>query len=176
MVEIAVEGRERLPQSVAALWPRGVLDEVLGDQVERGVVTTLEGLVEGLHDLRGRHRAIPHDGSSCARADASHRTVGGQQPPTSRHACHRPCNRGPPVTAGAGQAITSPSCEPCRSPASAVPRSSTSSTSPSRRRETASSSTTSRPPASTSPTPTTRDLPTELSGPAAHPDRSPRGM
>src|SRR3954468_21638738 len=87
MVEIAVEGRERLPQSVAALWPRGVLDEVLGDQVERGVVTTLEGLVEGLHDLRGRHRAIPHDvGSRTRVVDVASETRGRQQPPTSRHA------------------------------------------------------------------------------------------
>jgi hypothetical protein len=33
-VQIAVECRERLPQSVAALRPRRVLDEVLRDQIE----------------------------------------------------------------------------------------------------------------------------------------------
>jgi MFS family permease len=55
-------------------------------------------------------------------------------------------------------------CEPCRSPASATPRSSTSSTSPSRKPIRASSSTTSRQPASTTRTSTTACPRTYLSG------------
>jgi hypothetical protein len=58
VAQIAVESGQRLSQAFPALRPCRVLNEVPGDQVERGAVATVEGPVEGRHGFRGRHGAI----------------------------------------------------------------------------------------------------------------------
>src|SRR4051812_6758159 len=64
LAQIAVERRERLAQAFAALRSGRMLDKVLGDQVEGGAIPTSEGLLEGHHRLRRRHRVItPETGS-----------------------------------------------------------------------------------------------------------------
>ena len=59
VVEVVVERGEGLSQPVAALRPCGVLDEILGDQTERGAVSELGGPVKGQHRLCRRHRVTP---------------------------------------------------------------------------------------------------------------------
>ena len=60
-VEVVVERREGLSKAFAALWPRRVLDEVLGDETEGRVVSELHGLVKGEDSLCGRHRDITYE-------------------------------------------------------------------------------------------------------------------
>jgi hypothetical protein len=61
LVQIDVERRERLSQAFAPLRPCRVLDEVLGDETECGVVSKLSGLVKGQQDLFGRHCVITQE-------------------------------------------------------------------------------------------------------------------
>jgi hypothetical protein len=57
-VEVAVKRREGLAEAVAALRSRRMLDEVLGDVVERCVVMPVQRLVKGGNGLSRGHRVI----------------------------------------------------------------------------------------------------------------------
>jgi hypothetical protein len=60
---------ERLAQAVASLRSGRVLDQILGDEFECRAVSTFEGLLEGQHGLRRRHRFITHETGSCVRVE-----------------------------------------------------------------------------------------------------------
>src|SRR3954447_16323725 len=56
VVEVVLKRRECLSKTFAALRPRRVLDEVLGEVTEGRVVAKLHRLVKGQESLRRRHR------------------------------------------------------------------------------------------------------------------------
>src|SRR3954451_18172544 len=78
-VEVVVQRGEGLSKARTALRPGRVLDEVLGDEIEGGVVPIVQGLLKGHHGLGGRHRVITHDAASSWAP--TNRLVSGAEPP-----------------------------------------------------------------------------------------------